>query len=166
MKAVHFENVRNQIGFCGIWCGSCVAGNGVLRELTRKYAEIIGEYGLEGWAPKDFAFKEFLKGLTSIQAMPLCEGCLKGGGRSDCEMRVCASNKSIMDCSECDQPADCRNLETLEHMRKGALEAGLFVKTKNDNRKGLLEKWTAELKVRWPGCILLCSSTNGDKPET
>jgi len=166
MRPESFENVKNQIGFCGIWCGSCVAGNGALRELTRRCAEIIGKYGLEGWAPKDFDYREFLKGLASIQAMPLCEGCLKGGGRSDCEMRICASNKNVEDCSECDQPANCKNLETLAHMRTGALHAGLFVKTKNDNRKGLLEKWTTELKAKWPGCILLCSSTNGDKPET
>ena len=96
MKSESFENVKNQIGFCGIWCGSCVAGNGTLRELTKRYADIIKRYGLEGWAPKDFDFKEFLKGLASMQAMPLCQGCLKGDGRPNCEMRVCASNKNIV----------------------------------------------------------------------
>ena len=166
MKAVHFENVRNQIGFCGIWCGSCVAGNGALRELTRRYADMIGKYGLEGWAPKDLEFKEFLKGLVSIRAMPLCEGCLKGGGRPDCEMRDCASNKDVEDCSECDQPAHCKNPETLEHMRKGALQAGLYVKTAKDNRRKLVGKWTAELKAKWPCCILLCPATKDGKLET
>jgi hypothetical protein len=60
-----FENVREQIGFCGIWCGSCVVGNGTLRELTERCEEIIGAYGLEEWAPRDFDYKEFLKGLAS-----------------------------------------------------------------------------------------------------
>jgi hypothetical protein len=32
-----FENVKSQIGFCGIWCGSCLGGNGAVLELTRKY---------------------------------------------------------------------------------------------------------------------------------
>ena len=98
MQTKHFENVRNQIGFCGIWCGSCVVGNGALRELTKRYEKLIKDYGLEEWAPKDFDFKEFSKGLKSIQTLPLCEGCLKGGGRPNCEIRTCAQNKSIDGC--------------------------------------------------------------------
>ena len=41
LKAKAFENVQGQIGFCGIWCGSCVVGNGTLKELTKRYEEII-----------------------------------------------------------------------------------------------------------------------------
>ena len=154
LKAKSFENVKNQIGFCGIWCGSCVAGNGALRELTKKYEEIIEGYGLKEWAPKDFDFNEFMKGLASIRDMPLCQGCLKGDGRQNCEMRTCASNKNITDCSECDQPMGCKNLEILQKMRTGARHAGLFVKTENVNRKELIEKWTTELRNKWPCCIL------------
>jgi len=154
-----FENVKNQIGFCGIWCGSCVAGNGTLREIAKRYDEIIKNYGLEEWAPKDFDFKEFVKGLASIQAMPLCQGCLKGDGRQNCEMRACASNKHISDCSQCDQPTACKNLETLQKMRTGALQAGLLVKTEDINHQGLIEKWINELKSTWPHCLLLCNAS-------
>ena len=48
------ENTRDQIGFCGIWCGSCMVGNGALRELTRRYEAITKAYGLPDWAAKDF----------------------------------------------------------------------------------------------------------------
>jgi len=130
-----------------------------LRELTKKYEEIVKRYGLEEWAPKDFDFKEFAKGLASIQAMPLCQGCLKGDGRSNCEMRACASNKKINDCSQCDQPTNCKNLETLQKMRTGALQAGLLVKTEDVDRQGLIEKWISELKSKWPTCILLCDNS-------
>jgi len=129
LKVKPFENVKNQIGFCGIWCGSCVVGNGALRELTKRYEEIIKNYGLKDWASKDFDFKEFMKGLASIQAMPLCQGCLRGDGKPNCEIRNCASNKNITDCSQCDQPTACKNSETLQKMRTGASNAGLFVKT-------------------------------------
>ena len=149
-----FENVKKQIGYCGIWCGSCVVGNGTLRELTKKYETIIKNYDLEGWAPKDFDFKEFAKGLTSIQAMALCPGCLKGGGRDNCEMKACASNKGLSDCSQCDQPEACKNHETLQKMRTGARNAGLSVKTKDIDPQELIKKWTAELKSKWPCCIL------------
>jgi len=154
LKVRTFENVKNQIGFCGIWCGSCVVGNGVLRELTKGYEKIIKSYGLEEWAPKDFDFKQFIKGLASIQAIPLCPGCLKGGGRDNCEMKACASKKKIHDCSECDKPTACKNIEILQKMRTGALRAGLMVKTKDVDRQKLIMKWTTELESRWPCAIL------------
>jgi len=154
LKVRAFENVKNQIGFCGIWCASCVVGNGTLRELTKGYEKIIKSYGLEEWAPKDFDFKQFMKGLASIQAMPLCKGCLKSGGRDNCEMKACASKKKINDCSECDQSTACKNLEILQKMRTGALKAGLLVKTRNVDRQRLMTKWTSELKSKWPCAIL------------
>ena len=166
MKGEPFENVRNQIGFCGIWCGSCAVGNGVLRELTRRYEQIIKRYGLEEWAPEDFDFEEFTKGLASIQAMPLCQGCLKGDGKPNCEIRACALNKNISDCSECAQPTKCKNSEMLQKMRTGARQAGLLVKTENVDRQELIETWTAELKRRWPCCIIFCNSANDNKRET
>ncbi len=154
MKARPFDNVRNQIGYCGIWCGSCVAGNGALRELTRRYEAIVRGYGLEGWASKDFSFEEFMKGLASIQSMPLCEGCLKGDGDPDCRIRACASEKKIDECSECEETSACTNIDKLEKMRTGALDAGLLVKTENVDRKELIRKWTSELKKKWPCSIL------------
>ena len=148
MENVAFKNVKNQIGFCGIWCGSCVVGNGTLRELTKKYTAIIKNYGLEGWASKDFNFKEFAKGLASIQTSPLCQGCLKGGGRDNCEMRACALNKSLSDCSQCDKPEKCKNLEILQKMRTGARDAGLSVKTEDTDSQEFIKKWTADLKSK------------------
>jgi hypothetical protein len=153
-KTKNYDNVKDQIGHCGIWCGSCVAGNGVLQELTKRYDEIITNYDLEQWAPKDFDFKEFAKGLKSIQNMPLCPGCLKGGGRDDCELRACVINKDIADCSECDRPDQCENMELLETMQKGAQKAGLMVKTDTTDRNTLLKEWAEKLKDSWPSSIL------------
>jgi len=61
-----FENVKEQTGFCGIWCGSCAAGNGAIVELARRFEKVVRDYELEMWVPKEFDFKEFMKGLTSI----------------------------------------------------------------------------------------------------
>jgi hypothetical protein len=149
-----FNNVREQIGYCGIWCGSCVVGNGTLRELTKRYEEIIQGYGLEGWAPSDFDFDEFQKGLTSIQEMPLCPGCLKGGGRDKCEIRLCATEKEINSCNKCDEIAKCKHSKILEVMRTGSLAAGLFVMTKKGEAGPQIAKWTRDLDKTWPSCIL------------
>jgi hypothetical protein len=149
-----FENVRDQIGFCGIWCGSCIVGNGALQELTRRYKELITVYGLEDWGPKDFDYKELLKGLESIQNIPLCSGCLKGGGRESCEMKSCAASKRITGCHACRELVACKHSEPLHAMRSGAVKAGLFVTTEDVNRQQLIENWTAKLRTGWPASVL------------
>jgi len=148
-----FENVKDQIGFCGIWCGSCIVGNGTLRELTKRYKELINAYDLKDWVPKDFDFGEFYKGLETIQSMSLCLGCLKGGGRDDCEIRICATNKNLQDCTSCQEFHKCK-IELLEYMRSGAREAGLSVKTQDDDGGEVIKRWMSELKAKWPCCIL------------
>jgi hypothetical protein len=154
-----FVNVKNQIGYCGIWCGSCVVGNGALRELTKRYKELIDAYDLKDWAPKDFDFGEFYKGLESIQNMSLCPGCVKGGGRDNCELRTCAKEKGLENCTLCQQFGQCK-IELLEHMRSGARKVGLFVKNEDDDREEAIERWMSELKAKWPCCILFIN----DKP--
>jgi hypothetical protein len=154
LKTKPFENVKGQIGCCGIWCGSCVVGNGLLRELTKRYEETIKGYGLKKWAPQDFDFKEFEKGLSSIQNIALCPGCLKGGGKENCEIRACATEKNIAECIECRRPADCKNLELLNKMRTGSRQAGLMVKTEKVGREKFIEKWIDDIKNKFPYFIL------------
>jgi hypothetical protein len=149
-----FENVRSQIGYCGIWCGSCVVGTGALRELTGRYEGTTKAYGLHDWAPRDFDHSEFWKGLESIRGIPLCPGCLRGGGRDDCEIRACASSRELHDCTECGEFGECEQAEIVEKMRSGARAAGLFVKEPDTENEELIERWTAELKGRWPCCVL------------
>ena len=152
-----FENVRDQIGFCGIWCGSCIVGNGTLQELTRRYKELIAVYGLEEWGPKDFDYKELLKGLGSIQNTPVCAGCLKGGGRENCEMRFCASSRGVTGCYTCREIAVCTHSEPLQYMRSGAIRAGLFVNTEDVDRQQLIRNWTAKLRIHWPCSVLFAN---------
>jgi len=156
VEAKTFENVKNQIGYCGLWCGSCVVGNGSLKELTKRYEHIISGYGVDEWGAKGFDSKEFMKGLTSIQALPICQGCLKGGGNDTCTIRPCASRKRISTCNECNEHATCKNLEALQKVRTGALSVGMIVKTDKDkaNQQQLIKKWTAEIRDKFPSCVI------------
>ena len=149
-----FENVRDQVGFCGIWCGSCIVGNGTLRELTRRYRELITVYSLDEWGPKDFDYGELLKGMSSIEKAPVCPGCQKGGGRENCEMRSCARSRKISSCHSCTELSECKHAELLNRMRSGAAKAGLFVNTEDVDRQQLLADWTAKLRGHWPCSIL------------
>ena len=149
-----FANVENQIGYCGIWCGSCVAGNGVLRDLSTRYERIIKDYAVKKWAPKKFDFDEFMKGVASLKEIWLCPGCLQGGGQDNCEIRDCAKNKKLADCSECGDTQDCVPKEKLKTMQTGAKKAGLFVKTEKGDAVDQIKKWIGEMRNRWPDLIL------------
>jgi hypothetical protein len=159
MKAKAFENVKNQISHCAIWCGSCVVGNGTLKELTKRYEHIIVSYGVNkgGAEEQGFNGREFIEMLQSIQNIPICRGCLKGGGATDCKIRACALSKKITDCLTCKDFMKCENKEALGKVRRGALEAGMLFKTEKDetDQKKLIEKWTTEIAAKFPNCSIL-----------
>jgi len=157
MQSKPFENVKNQIGYCAIWCGSCVVGNGILKELTKRYEHIIEGYGVDKWGAEDQDFdgREFMKSLQSIQNIPICRGCLKGGGATNCKIRTCASSKKLADCTECKEFMTCENREALQKVRTGASRVGMLVKTDKVGQRKLIEKWTVEIRNKFPHCILL-----------
>lgn len=156
MEAKAFENVKNQIGYCGLWCGSCIVGNGTLKELTKKYEELINGYGINKWGAEEQGFdgQEFMKALQSIQNIPVCRGCLKGGGATNCKIRPCTSNRKLADCTECEQFVICENREALQKVRTGALAVGMLLKTGKGGQSQLIEKWTVEIKNKFPYCVI------------
>ena len=152
MKTEHFEDVKGQIGYCGLWCGSCAAGNGAIVEYAREFMELVRTFELEKWVPKDFDFQEFTKGLESIKAMSACPGCQKGGGSPECKIKVCASNKKIVDCGYCDQIRKCTNFDFVE--KDNPTMKDELMKISGVDREGLINNWTNELKTKWPHCAL------------
>jgi len=134
-----------------------VVGNGTLKEMTKRYAHLIGGYGVDKWGAEDQGFdgQEFMGSLQSIQNIPLCRGCLEGGGATSCKIRACASSKKLADCTECKEFMVCENREALRKVRTGALEVGMVVKTDKDKAdQQLTMRWTAELRDKWPSNIL------------
>jgi hypothetical protein len=149
-----FEKVRGQIGCCGIWCGSCAVGNGSLEALTAKYQRVLESYGLEHWAPDDLDYGEFARALVAVKRVASCDGCRKGGGRDDCELRSCCGSKGVSDCLDCPKRSDCEHHDLLERMRSGARGASLFVKEASGPNKPLLEEWETAVRSSWPSSVL------------
>jgi len=145
-KSCALRNVKNQIGYCGLWCGSCLVGNGVLNELARKCGKAISDYGVNEWGPKDIDYERLLKELATVTSMDPCIGCLKGGGRTNCEIRACARTKGLAECVECGKEKSCENSRIIQHMRSGALRVGMKVKKKAGARSKQIETWMAELE--------------------
>ncbi len=148
-----FENVKSQIGACGIWCGSCAVGNGSLRLASQRYRELLESHGINTWAPPELDYEALVSGLGTVSDMAACPGCRQGGGRSGCEMKACTARRRLSDCSECDE-TDCPQSESLEHMRSGAVKAGLFVKTTPGDSASLIEEWTKRLANQFPSSLL------------
>lgn len=155
LENVAVQNVKGQIGFCGIWCGSCAGGNGAIVELARRFEELAGRQRLEKWVPKNFDFQEFMKGLASIKAMSLCPGCRKGGGNPACKVRICALQKGVNECSSCEALLECRNFEQLEN--ENPKRKQFLLDMKGASRSELIAKWTNEIRKKWPHCIVYCT---------
>jgi hypothetical protein len=153
-KTSAFENVKDQIGYCGIWCGSCAVGNGALAEVAKECARLIQGYGLKSWGPRDVDYDQLSKALESTQTIGSCSGCLNGGGRESCEMRDCAVGKDIRECAQCPKEDDCPHSQPREMMRRGARNAGLFVKSGREDPGKFVARSTEALKGTNPASIL------------
>jgi hypothetical protein len=145
-----FENVKGQIGACGIWCGSCVVGNGALRELSRRLAQSVADYDLRAWGPGDVDWEALAQALASIARIPVCPGCRRGGGREGCALRSCAAAEGVTHCADCPAPPSCANGPLLEHMRAGAAAAGVNVLSSGADPAAAVEAWARELRSRRP----------------
>lgn len=149
MNREHLERVLPQIGRCGIWCGSCVVGNGALMELARRYRALAESHGLEHWGAKGFDYDEFAKGLECISSLEACPGCLCGGGRDECQLRECAEGRGLDTCVRCGSFSDCPHGELREHMRSGARRAGLAVIDAAPDAERVRKEGEAALRVMW-----------------
>jgi len=149
-----FESVKGQVGGCGIWCGSCALGNGSLRALIEGLETVLDSHGAEHWTPAEMDYGTFARGLESLKSAASCAGCRKNGGRDDCPLRSCSVERGLEDCADCPDFGSCENDELLQHMRTGAVEAGLFVRGPGQDRTELLDGWTVHLRTSWPSSIL------------
>ena len=149
MERGHLERVMPQIGRCGIWCGSCVVGNGALMELARRYRDMVDSHGLEHWGAEGFDYAEFAKGLALISELEVCPGCLSGGGRDGCKLRSCAHERQLDGCVDCGEFSRCPDGELLEHMRSGARRAGLTVVDSRADAERVRASAESELHELW-----------------
>jgi len=149
-----FERVRDQIGSCGIWCGSCAVGNGCLTQVAWGLRELLAAYDVPQWASVEIDWESFLRDLASLKQIGCCSGCRKGSGRDSCEIRARAQARGLKHCIDCASFADCKHAAVLHLMRTGAAKAGFSVLQPGDNPDAILEEWVRALPSRWPGCII------------
>lgn len=162
MTSETFENVRDQVAACGIWCGSCAVGNGVLADLSVRYEQLLRSYGITEWGPKDVDFDVFFQNLRSLQELEGCPGCLRGGGFEGCPLKPCTAERKLPDCLACDEYGTCERSEALQKIRTGAMAANMVVKTTSGNSEELIERWMNELQGTWPNGLLFVRENDSD----
>jgi len=149
-----FERVRDQIGFCGIWCGSCAVGNGCMTELGAGLRDLLTAYDAPEWATVDVGWEGFLMALGSLRHTICCAGCREGGGRVNCEIRACALGRAIKNCTDCPSFGRCEHAGILDRMRSGAAGVGMSVLSPGQEPEAVLPQWTRAVMSRWPCCVL------------
>ena len=118
MQEEAFNTVKDQVGPCGITCGTCVLGNGTIAETAEKTKSYIAGYGIKEWAPlvssgAEIDWAETEKTLEWMTKYANCQGCEKGGGPPDCTIRSCANEKGIQLCSRCSELDGCKKFDWL-----------------------------------------------------
>jgi Protein of unknown function (DUF3795) len=136
-----FKNVKNQLAYCGLWCGSCLVGNGTVNDLARDCRKALTDYGVDDWGPKNVDYPKLLEGLSVLSSMEPCVGCLRGGGKTDCQVRACAKEKGVKECVECGSHKTCKNVAFINHMRKGGARVGMKVKNKKGDSTDVVAEW-------------------------
>lgn len=145
-KPSAFENVKDQLAYCGLWCGSCSVGNGTVNDFAGRCAKVMTDYGIHEWGPRDVDYDIMLSGLAKVCASQPCPGCLKGGGRTNCEIRACAIGKGYAECVDCPSGDACPNSKLILHMRSGARRVGMKVKDESGSRSKILKDWISEME--------------------
>lgn len=127
------------VTYCGLYCGLCAERTRIPQQAAALQAAMAQE-GWPYWGPTvpDFAeFWRFLQGLAEGG----CPGCRAGGGYPECQIRVCARERSLDVCVHCsDFP--CQQVETL---------AARYPTLIADNRRLQavgLARWLAEQEER------------------
>jgi hypothetical protein len=139
-----FDNVKDQLAYCGLWCGSCSVGNGTVNFQSRTCRKTLTDYGVNEWDPKGVDYSALLKGLEVLSSTDPCPGCLKGGGNKECPARACAMKKGISECYDCGSKKSCENARYIDHMRSGARGVGMLVKDSKGDRAKVLRDWISE----------------------
>ena len=111
-------DVKNQVGPCGITCGTCDLGNGTLANSSKKTIELINSVGIKDWAPMvpggaELDWEVTEKTLDWMTKYAFCAGCEKGGGSPTCAIRICANEKGFSLCNECDELEACTKFDWL-----------------------------------------------------
>jgi len=115
-----------QTSYCGLFCGDCIPANEKLYEITRGLSCLLTETGFKNYAdyksdkvPEFNDYDAFINVLNAFEKLHCYNYCRKGplseaGCAQSCKIRVCAIEKGLPGCWECDTYSSCGHIERIE----------------------------------------------------
>ena len=119
---------------------------GRIRNTAESLQGLLEAYDYADWAPMLAEFVPATKhypefeGVLAWLTTQDCEGCPAGGRNPDCAIRICAKEKGLAGCWECDQEP-CEKLGEIDEGYPGVVE------NRQRIREIGLEAWLAEQKA-------------------
>jgi hypothetical protein len=113
-----YSDVKNQVAYCGVTCGTCNQGSGKAAKTAELILSLINEIEVKDWAHRvpegdELDWEATEKTLEWMTKNTFCEGCEKGGGSPDCAIRTCAKEKGYSLCNECNELDGCTKFDYL-----------------------------------------------------
>jgi hypothetical protein len=109
--------------YCGLCCADCIPSCEELFALVDRLDQMFGQLEFDQYAKlksaqhKEFEdYPTFLSVLRQIKNLRCPVPCRQGGGRSSCEVRLCAQSKGLKGCWECKDRRECRLLDRLRRI--------------------------------------------------
>lgn len=91
--------------YCGLYCGACDIYQKRISQAGNDLKKVLDAYDFNEIANQVPGFEDyeaFYKVLnTIITFFGQCQGCQKGGGPPQCEIRNCCREKGYQTCAEC-----------------------------------------------------------------
>ncbi|UCH05133.1 MAG: DUF3795 domain-containing protein [Candidatus Thorarchaeota archaeon] len=120
---------RDLTSYCGLYCPGCTRFEGRLAEQRTSPQDIADRYRVIREDPSHDRAQtahagDTLDGVrdTSAGHYQSCKGCKEGGGKNDCQVRSCASDRGYSTCVECIRMEFCDvlsgNPESLPRLRE------------------------------------------------
>jgi len=94
---------RDLLAFCGLYCGAC--GLRGLKEPAEEMKRILDAYNygeIAKFIPGMEEYPAFEKTLVEFTKQ-FCPGCREGGGNPGCVIRICAKEKGLETCADCNE---------------------------------------------------------------
>ena len=132
--------------YCGLYCGDCKFGTGVIPDLARdlrkelreaRFAEVAGSIPFPEFKKYDDCY-EVLGTMVKLR----CKGC-RGGSRSKfCNIAKCVQKKEYEGCWECADIESCKKLEFLVPVHGDA-----HIRNLKQIKKSGVDEWAAGTRL-------------------
>ena len=130
------------IGYCGAYCKSCIFFNKIISEESKFLEYLIAWVNLNKWyKPFSFKWEEAEKFMKEMKEGKFnCESCRINPNWKDCPVYLCAKEKNLAGCWECES-FPCEKLKNVwknhpEYLAK-------FVRTVREQG---IEKWVERME--------------------